>query len=90
MFSFQTITAEAESLKHKDDNGDFVQTDFDSEIENFFESIMNDGKMVRNCTIVPCGSRIVAVLSYSDMTDHEKKMLSAQKSGLHILEGKLS
>lgn len=90
MFSFQTIIYNVDELNGKDGDGNFIQTDFDAEIESFIDSIMNDKKMVRQISFMTTEGKLIACISYSDMNEQEKQILSAKKSGLHIVSEKLS
>lgn len=90
MFSFQTIISDIDKLVSKDDDGNFIQTDFDIEVESFIDSLLADKKMVRQISFFTAGSKLISVISFSDMSEQEKKMISAQKSGLHILNDKMS
>ena len=80
MFSFQTIISDIDTLVSKDDEGNFIQTDFDSEVESFIDSLLVDKKMVRQISFFTAGSKLISVISFSEMSYKEISGRKAQKA----------
>ena len=86
---FQTITKDVNALVHIDDKSDFIQTEFDAEIQSFINSLVEDYQLPVSTSFMTSNEKIICVITYVEMTDEQKQAMSAQKSGLTLLKQKL-
>lgn len=85
----QTIIKPIDGMSHMDNAGDFIQTEFDNEIESFITGLIEEEKQLMALNFMTCGNNLVCVIMYIEPTTEQKTMLRAQKSGLAVLGEKL-
>lgn len=85
----QTIIKNVNDLKCTDEEGDFIQTEFDSEIESFVSGLLDEGKFPMSMNFFATSEKLCCVIMFAEMTEQQKTQVRAQKSGLSILSEKI-
>lgn len=82
----QTIIKRLDDLKYIDENGDFIPTSFDNELETLTDSLMEDGNGIVAVTYVPSNEHLIAIVTYTELTVEQQNIMRAQKSGLSMIK----
>ncbi len=86
----QTIIKDVKDMTHIDtESGDFVQTDFDNEIETFISGLVEEDKFPMSMNFLATDGKLMCVILYAEMSPQQKNAMSAQKSGLTLLKEKI-
>lgn len=85
MLHFQTIkVSHDEDREHKND-GEFVSTHFDNELESCLVSLTEAGYIIGNVIVNPTNTMMIGVIIYHDAEDVQKAIMAKkQMEGLII------
>lgn len=93
MYQYQTIKMHMEGISACSVNNgeEFVETNFDEQVNGFIQSLPDSGHVARAINIFPSGEYLVASILYTEMLPGEKNQyddlqtkLRAAKSGLTL------